>query len=321
MGRMSEVRGGVYPFCKACTASSIPWRTPETTTGLTGRGTRFYGYRDVCPDCASTVRTLFVTFLWIPISRLGRYRIIKTGGRSYVGRRVPDQPLPVATEPRIVGEPPSEFKNHPELVDANYELAESHWAARDSAGALPLYEKSLAACEKVLQADDPATLQVRLRVAQVQLATGDYGSAIPWFELITPQLVRVFGPDHKLTRIAIEGVTGAQLMVGGPRAEMKLLSELLAFDENLLGRQHPKVLRTRAALGRATMFADQLADAIQVLEGTLADSIEGLGAAHPDTEVVRGLLLETCKQAETRGKKKDREAAAAARVRLTPQPN
>jgi hypothetical protein len=316
---MTDVRGGVYPFCRACTASSTAWRAPDATTRLSGIGSRFYGHRDVCPDCGSSVRTLYSTFLLVPVAHRGRFRIIRTGGRSYVGRRLLDRPMAVPSlashEP-----PPSEFRNHPELVDATYEEAEARWAAGDSAGALPLYETSLAACEKVLRADDPATLQVRLRVAQVLLATGDYASAIGWFALITPQLIGVFGAEHDLTRIALEGVTGAQLMVGGPRAETKLLTELLDQDEKTLGRHHPKVLRTRAALGQATMFADQLGAAVQVLEVTLADSIEGLGADHPDTETFRLSLLEACEAADTRGKKKDRELSAAARNRWTLAP-
>lgn len=315
---MTDVRGGVYPFCRACTATSTPWRAPDATTRLSGIGSRFYGHRDVCPDCGSSVRTLYSTFVLIPVARRGRFRIIKTGGRSYVGRRLLDRPAAVPAS--LSQEPPaSEFKDHPELVDATYEQAEAHWAARDSAGALPLYETSLAACEKVLRADDPATLQVRLRVAQVLLATGDYASAIGWFELITPQLIRVFGPEHDLTRIAVEGETGAQLMVGGPRAEMQVLSDLLAREEGTLGRQHPKVLRTRAALGRATMYSGQLGAAVQVLELTLADSIEGLGADHPDTEIFRTMLLEACDAADN-GKKRDRELSAAARRRWTSAP-
>jgi len=55
---------------------------------MRGLGTHFYRHRDVCPNCSSSVRTLFVTFLGIPISRVGQYRIIRTGGRSYVGRRL-----------------------------------------------------------------------------------------------------------------------------------------------------------------------------------------------------------------------------------------
>ena len=75
----------------------------------------------------------------------------------------------------------------------------------DSAGALPLYEASLASCEKVLRSRRSCDPQARLRVAQVLFATGDYGSAIGWFELITPQLTRVFGAEHDLTRQRSKG--------------------------------------------------------------------------------------------------------------------
>jgi hypothetical protein len=274
-------------------------------------GTRFYGHGEVCPHCSSSVRTLYVTFLWVPISRVGRYRIIRTGGQSYVGRKLLEHPAPVTVP---LEQPPSEFENHPELADATYKEAEARWAADDAAGALPLYETSLAAREKVLKADDPETLQVRLRVAQALLATGDYGAAIAWFGLITPQLVRVFGAGHDLTRIAIEGITGAQSIIGGPRDEAKLLTARLAKLEPSLGRTNPSVLRTRGALGRATMFAGQLAPSIQILETTLADSIDAFGADHPDTNVARGALKEACELADSRSRK-DREAAAGARRR------
>ena len=307
---MNEVRGGVYPFCRSCTASSVAWRAPDPNR-MKGLGTQFYGHRDVCPSCSSSVRTLYVTFLLVPISRVGRYRIIRTGGHSYVGRKLLEHALPVTVS---LEQPPSEFENHPELADATYKEAEARWAADDPAGALPLYETSLTACEKALKADDPATLQVRLRVAQALLATGDYGAAIGWFGLITPQLVRVFGAGHDLTRIAIEGITSAQSIVGGPRAEIKLLTARLANLEPSLGRTNPSVLRTRGALGRATMFAGQLTPSIQLLETTLADSIDAFGADHPDTNVARGALKEACELADSKSRK-DREAAAGARRR------
>jgi hypothetical protein len=257
------------------------------------------------------VRRLYVTFLRVPISRVGRYRIIRTGGRSYVGRKLLDHPV---ADTATLKQPPSEFENHPELADATYEEAEARWAADDATGALPLYETSRTACEKVLKADDPATLRIRLRVAQALLATGDYGAAIPWFGLIAPQLVRVFGAGHDLTRIAIEGINGAQLKVGGPWAELKLLTARLAELEQSLDRTNHSVLRTRGALGRATMFAGHLVASIQLLEETLADSIDALGADHPDTNVARGALKEACELADSKGRK-DREAGAGARRR------
>src|SRR5436190_527532 len=94
MSRMSEraadERRGVYPFCAPCTAASEAWRAVEVTGPM---GARFYGHRDVCENCGSSVRTLYNTVLWVPVSKVGRYRIIPTGGRAYVGRKVIEQPL------------------------------------------------------------------------------------------------------------------------------------------------------------------------------------------------------------------------------------
>jgi tetratricopeptide (TPR) repeat protein len=177
---------------------------------------------------------------------------------------------------------------------------------------LPFYQSALADREKLLTADDPATLRVRLRVAQGLLATANYGRAIAWFELVTPQLVEVFGPNHELTRAATEAVTGARLMVGGPRSEASLLADIVAVDEKDLDRYDPQLLRDRAALGRALLSGGEIAEAIQALSKAVADSIDALGASHPDTTVYRAALAEACDVAEARGKKRDLLAAEAA---------
>jgi hypothetical protein len=165
----------------------------------------------------------------------------------------------------------------------------------------------------VLPADDPATLRVRLRVAQGLLATANYGRAIAWFELVTPQLVKVFGPNHELTRVATEALTGARLMVGGPRSEAKLLADIVAVDEQDLDSHDPQLLRDRAALGRALLAAGEIASAIEALTRAASDSAAALGASHPDTTVYRAALVEACDVAEARGKKREVQAAQAAR--------
>jgi hypothetical protein len=154
-------------------------------------------------------------------------------------------------------------------------------------------------------------------VAQGLLATGNYGRAIAWFELVTPQLVDVFGPDHELTRAATEAVTGARLMVGGLRSEAKLLANIVAVDEQELDRQDPQLLRDRAALGRALLAGGEIAPAIEALARTVGDADIALGAAHPDTMVYRTALVEACGVAEARGKKRDVQAAETARRLLT----
>ncbi|MEI8408980.1 MULTISPECIES: tetratricopeptide repeat protein [unclassified Kribbella] len=306
---MNEERRGVYPFCAPCTASSIAWRAPEAA-GLSGIGSRFYGHRDVCESCGSSVRTLYSTFLWIPVSRIGRFRIIPTGGRSYIGRKVVDRPVQTVVRRAPVSA-------HPEFdEDPAYRQAEAYWTDSEPGQALPFYQSALTDREKVLPADDPATLRVRLRVAQGLLATANYGRAIAWFELVTPQLVDVFGPNHELTRAATEAVTGARLMVGGPRSEAKLLANIVAVDEQDLDRHDPQLLRDRAALGRALLACGEIAEAVHALSTAVADSIEALGAQHPDTTVYRATLVEACDVAEARGKKRDLQAVEAARELL-----
>ncbi|WP_433169441.1 tetratricopeptide repeat protein [Kribbella sp. CA-247076] len=306
---MNEERRGVYPFCAPCTASSVAWRAPDAA-GATGIGTRFYGHRDVCESCGSSVRTLYSTFLWIPVAKVGRFRIIPTGGRDYIGRKVVERPVRtvVRREPVIT---------HAELDgDPAYRQAEAHWHDREPGRALPFYQSVLADREQVLAADDPATLRVRLRVAQGLLATANYGRAIAWFELVTPQLIEVFGPNHELTSAATEAVTGARLMVGGPRSEAKLLANIVAVDEQDLDRYDAQLLRDRAALGRALLACGEVADAIRALTRTVDDSTHALGASHPDTVVYRTALVEACDLAEARGRKRDVQAVEAARRML-----
>jgi hypothetical protein len=306
---MNEERRGVYPFCARCTASSTAWRPPDAA-GPSGIGSRFYGHRDACGSCGSSVRTLYSTFLWIPVSRVGQFRIIPTGGRSYIGRKIVDRPVqsvvrraPVAAHPELDGDPA-------------YQRAEAYWHDSEPGQALPFYQSALIDREKVLPADDPATLRVRLRVAQGLLATANYGRAIAWFELVTPQLAEVFGPNHELTRAATEAVTGARLMVGGPRSEAKLLATIVAVDEQDLDPHDPQLLRDRAALGRALLACGEIADAMQALTKAVADSVEALGASHPDTTVYRAALVDVCGVAEARGKKRDLLAAEAVRLLL-----
>jgi tetratricopeptide (TPR) repeat protein len=296
---MNDERQGVYPFCAPCTATSEAWRS---AAGAGPMGSRFVGHEDVCEDCGSSVRTLYGTVLWIPVTKRGRYRIIRTGGRTYVGRRVVDRPLvPSARREPVI-------TSHPELDrDPAYQQAEAFWEEGEPGQALPYYQAALAEREKVLAADDPATLRVRLRVAQGLLATANYGRAIAWFELLTPQLVQVFGPNSELTRAAAEAVTGARLMIGGPRSEARLLADIVAADEQT--PDEGQLSRDRAALGKALLAAGEILAALEVLTRTVRDAVPG----HPDTAVYRAALGAACGVAAARGRRREVAAAEEAR--------
>ncbi|MFI5732800.1 hypothetical protein ACIA49_21975 [Kribbella sp. NPDC051587] len=309
---MNEERRGVYPFCGSCTASSVAWRVNDPG-GVPCVGNRFYGHSDVCENCGSSVRTLYTTFLWIPFAKAGRFRIIPTGRRTYVARKVILGR--VAATP---GEPVSAIADHPELErDPSYRQAESFWEAKEPGQALPFYQAALALRESVLPVDDPATLRVRLRVAQGMLATANYGRAIAWFELVTPQLNRVFGAHHELTRSANEGATGARLMVGGPRSEASLLTDIVAVDTSDLATHDPQLIRDRAALGRALLAGGEIAPALEALSASVIAATAALGVDHPDTAVYRDALGEACAVGAARGRKRDLAAVEAAQKLLT----
>jgi len=276
-------------------------------------GNRFYGHQDVCESCGSSVRTLYSTIFWIPVSKVGRYRIIPTGGRSYIGRKVVARTI----ETVVRREPVSALAHYPELDgDPAYKQAEAYWDESEPGQALPFYQSALVDREKVLAADDPATLRVRLRVAQGLLATANYGRAIAWFELVTPQLADVFGPNHALTRAATEAATGARLMIGGPRSEAQLLTNIVAVDEKDLEPRDPQLLRDRAALGRAFLAGGEIAAAIETLARTVGDAAAAFGPSHPDTRIYRTALVEACDVAEARGKRRDLQAVEAAQPLL-----
>jgi hypothetical protein len=161
--------GGVYPFCGRCTASSEPWRAADPADPM---GSRFYGHHDLCQNCGSSVRTLYSTVLWIPVAKVGRFRIIPTGGRSFVGRKVIDQPVEAVVRREPAPADHSELDGRPA-----YRHAEAYRNEREPGQALSFYHEALAEREKLLAVDDPATLRVRLRVAQGLMVGGLWSEA------------------------------------------------------------------------------------------------------------------------------------------------
>ncbi len=61
-------------------------KTPGDVSTLNGIGRKFYGSADPCPDCASVTRTLWFTFIELPVFPLGSYRY-KTAQESAMKAR------------------------------------------------------------------------------------------------------------------------------------------------------------------------------------------------------------------------------------------
>jgi hypothetical protein len=106
-------------------------------------------------------------------------------------------------------------------------------------------------------------------------------------------------------------------MVGGPRWEAALRTDIVTADEQDLSAHDPRLIRDRAALGRALLAGGEIGASIETLAQAVGAASAELGTTHPDTRVYRTALVETCEVAEARGKKRDLVAAAAARRLLS----
>jgi len=60
-------------FCEQCLAASTE-KTPGDVSTMNGVGRKFYGAANPCVTCGSVIRTLWGTFIDIPLIPLGSYR-------------------------------------------------------------------------------------------------------------------------------------------------------------------------------------------------------------------------------------------------------
>lgn len=74
-------------FCADCISETdeIP---ADSTFQLNGIGDRFWFPRDICKTCNSSIQTRFLTFLWVPLLPLDKYRILQIKPGFYVGRKL-----------------------------------------------------------------------------------------------------------------------------------------------------------------------------------------------------------------------------------------
>ena len=78
----------LYPgFCDSCRMATTDVSSGGTFT-FNGIGTALYGSAEVCPTCASVVKRLFFTILFIPIIPLGKYRVKYVTKKKFFSRKL-----------------------------------------------------------------------------------------------------------------------------------------------------------------------------------------------------------------------------------------
>lgn len=78
----------VHPgFCAACVAMSSE-KSSGGTYAINGIGTRLHGSKDRCSACYAVTQTHWITFLYLPVIPLGRYRVKKVTPVNFISRKM-----------------------------------------------------------------------------------------------------------------------------------------------------------------------------------------------------------------------------------------
>jgi metal-sulfur cluster biosynthetic enzyme/tetratricopeptide (TPR) repeat protein len=145
------------------------------------------------------------------------------------------------------------------------------------ARAIPLYERALAACLRLLGEDNVHTLDARSNVAYAYAKAGDLSRAIPLLEANLQDRARALGEDHPDT-LASRSKLAFAYEVAGHLARAKPLYQS-AYDDCLrvLGPDHSQTLTALKNVAYAYQTDGDLARAIPLFERALAACLRVLG--------------------------------------------
>ena len=93
-------------------------------------------------------------------------------------------------------------EDSPEMIRAQNDRAMRYLATGRAARAVPLYRRTLSACERIHGPSHPNTLRSRYNLAMSYRAAGRPDKAIPLFEQTLAACERVLGADHPDTKAA-----------------------------------------------------------------------------------------------------------------------
>ena len=104
----------------------------------------------------------------------------------------------------------------------------------------------------MLGADHPDTLTSRNNLAGAHRAAGDLGRAIPMYEQVLADRLRVLSADHPDTLTSRNSLAGAYQTAGRMAEAIPLYEQVLADRERVLGADHPltKIVHANLAAAR-----------------------------------------------------------------------
>ena len=195
--------------------------------------------------------------------------------------------------------------DHSRTLTARVGLAGAYWSAGRLKEAVPLFERTLADCERVLGPDHPHTLAARGNLAAAYWSAGRLEQAIDLHKKNLTEVLRVLGPDNPDTLTSRNNLAAAYESAGRLKEAIDLFERTLADRERVLGPDHPHTLTSRNNLAHAYRSAGRLKEAVPLYERNLAEALRVLGPDHPHTLTARNNLADAYRAV---GRDEDAEA-------------
>ena len=149
------------------------------------------------------------------------------------------------------------------------------------------------ALEGLLGPDHPYTLASRNNLAGAYEGAGRLTEAIPLYEQVLADRIRVLGEYHPQTLISRNNLGSAYMSASRPTDAITLFEQVVVGSIRTMGEDHPDTLMSLNNLAGAYESAGQTDKATVLYEKVLADSIRVLGEDHPHTLATRNNLAGT----------------------------
>lgn len=190
--------------------------------------------------------------------------------------------------------------DHPDTLAAHHNLAfasESEWRlarlqeaylsicsqTRPHAEPIPLYERTLEDCGRVLGADHPSYLARQKGLTSTCPPPLRLNDALRLNQDCLAKRRALLGPDHPDTLTTRNNLASTLGSARRPAMALAQFEQTLAGRERVLGPDHPHTLATRNNIARTVQAAGRLPEAITLYEQNLSDSEHVLGSTNAET--------------------------------------
>ncbi len=152
----------------------------------------------------------------------------------------------------------------------------------DAVAAASLLERALILVESTFGPEDPRAVKILIKLGTANLQLDDPNKAITLFERGYTILERNSGPAHEVVQL-LEVMAEALRKVDDTERAKGILEQLVEFEKEIAGPEHPSVAVARSNLGLCLELLGQTTEALQHYKHSYRVFFNHYGERHPLT--------------------------------------